>query len=181
MRYGYATAVVLAAMLSAAFAGSARAQGADRVDVDPVRAAELEERAQALETQPTRWDEIPSLLREAARLRADDDPLALANLETAGVLYAGSGKYLQAEETYLELFSRATTAGRPVRAAHALIDLTFVCSKLDDPESAQTYYELAQWIADSSSLSTDERIELRVRLKAASELVARVQAQNPAI
>jgi hypothetical protein len=133
-----------------------------RTDIQ--RAIELEAESAVEVNFRDRWVHAADLLREASRLRPEGDPIALTNLQMAGIIYANSERLGAARATLLELTDRATAFGEVSAAANAWIDVAFVEAKLGSTSSARGSYERAQRLAMSSHLTSDDQRHIADRL-----------------
>jgi tetratricopeptide (TPR) repeat protein len=170
MKYGILTPVALAAAVLAATAVGASAQvpgtqfQASYERVNLPRAAELESRAAELRADAGKWNDAASMLRDAARLRPGNDPVALIDLQNAGLMYSNTRSYVKAQDTLLELARRASDFGEVKVAADALIDAAFAAVRRGQSELARDYLERAERLANSSHLDLEDQQQLATRL-----------------
>ena len=135
-------------------------------EVDPTRAAALEEQAQALHDTPSRWSEASRLYREAAELRADDDDQKVSALRMA----AWTAHYARRSREALE---HAEAAGRLslrrgdlVQAGEALADAAHLARALGQADRAETLAQEVRLLAGSPFLADGEREALLGRIQA---------------
>jgi hypothetical protein len=164
---------LIGAITAIAMASGAQAQTSGSGTSEDVRRAfELENSAAVAQTDSRRWSQAAAMLREASRLRPENDPVALMDLRTAGAIYGTIGDLQRAKKTMLELAERAEEFGEIATAAHAFMDAAHVALRLEDPESVRRFYSRAQRLAMSSHLTSDERRVITVRLERSPTLFA---------
>lgn len=173
MRQNIITTLAIATVAWTGGTDSAHAQtGVGDARVDVSRAVELETEASVANGDSRRWLFAASMLREAAQLRPQNDPVALTDLRTAGAIYGTIGEFERARRTMLELADRATEFGEVATAAHALMDAAHVAVQLKDVRLVRSYFERAQRLALSSHLTAEEQRLIRTRLERSPSLFA---------
>ena len=173
MRYRMVVPIALAAAAWTGGAADAQSQTSGAGSpADDIRAIELEEEAAVANTDSRRWPHAASLFREAAQLRRQNDPIALADLRTAGAIYGTLGQFERARRTLLELSDRAARFGEVEMAAHVLIDVAHVAAALGDRSAVLDYYERARSLTMSSHLTAEQRQNVAARLERSPNLLA---------
>ncbi len=132
--------------------------------IDPSAAERLEARAAHPNTVSADWIDSGRLLVEAAGLRAQADPRALADLIGAASAYRVAGNLTLARRSALQAAARSLRAGDSDRAAHAYLAAADLSLALRDDEAARTYLERAARQGDSPRLTLDQKRTLLAQL-----------------
>jgi hypothetical protein len=172
MRYAVIAPVAIAAAAWTVLTVGAFAQTPQSgASLDAARAVEVERNAEIASRERGRWWEAASLFREASRLRAENDPIALGDLRMAGSIYAALGQFERAKRTMLALADRAVEFGEVATAAHALMDAAHVAVELNDANAARSSYARVQRLAMSSHLTSEEQRSITARLEGAQSVL----------
>jgi hypothetical protein len=166
MRYGVMVPVVVATAVWVVTTPGAQAQtAASTTTEDVVRAVDLERQAEIAHGDRRSWREAASLLVEASRLRRVNDPIALADLRTAGAIYGEVGQPQRGKRILLELADTAIEFGEVATAAHALIDAAHLAAESSDANGARSAFGRAQRLAMSSHLTGEQQHAVASRLE----------------
>ncbi|MBR9990756.1 MAG: hypothetical protein KFH98_13430 [Gemmatimonadetes bacterium] len=133
---------------------------------EPEKAKELQDRAEALFSQPKQWRKAVRLLERAADLRGADDAAAYDCLVYAGRIGAGIGDFQGARANMEKAAAHAMARGAIIDAANAYIDAAHAAVALKDARSAQELVDRATLLTESPMLSAAQRTVLKARLAA---------------
>jgi hypothetical protein len=136
------------------------------------RPEELEAKAKTMFGKPEHFKSAAHLLREAARLRAADDTVALNNLQSAGWFFYYAGDATNARAAFQETAERAVAAGAIEQAAHAYVDGAFVAVEERHPQAA-AFLGHAERLAASPKLTEDQRDVILRRIAPMRSVVPR--------
>lgn len=137
-----------------------------RTDDGPQRRAEaLHARATQLFEFPLRYRDAARLLREAASLRAPDDPVAVDELLLAGRLWHYTRDWSAARRAFDEAATRSLGNGEITRAAHAYVDAAFNATAHQAWEEAKQLVARVERLAASPHLQVSERDGIYDRLQ----------------
>jgi hypothetical protein len=128
---------------------------ADRLDQE---AEEYERNDMAL------WRKAASLRKEAAALRAADDPKGSLSLYWAARDRYYTGDEAGGRELMVESAERALAIGDIVQAATAFTEAAYIASGLRDLPSAREYVAKARLLVHSPMLTEAQREQLRANL-----------------
>lgn len=160
-RMFFVAAALLQVMAAAASAQSVNGEPDHRVDVE--RAVRLETEAKSLFDQPKTYGEAARKLREAARLRPDEDRQAMTSLYLAATLAYYAKDFATARATMLDQAERALNIGEVGVAAHALINAALAAKELNDV-AAFDYVARARLLATSTLLPAKDRASIAKRI-----------------
>jgi hypothetical protein len=149
------------AMQQASLGGVGMAPPPDRTE----RAQELQERAEALFSQPKQWKRAVRMLEQSAELREATDPDAYTCLIYAGRIKAALGDMSGARLSLEKAAEQALARGAVVEAANALIDAAHAAVGERDARLAQEFMDKALLLSESPLLSMDQRTLIRNRLR----------------
>lgn len=132
------------------------AQGA-HANPDTEKARELEATARSLEANHSHLGRAAELLRAAAELREDGDPIKFDNLKRAASFNHYAGRDRRAYRDLVEAAEVATRQGRVAEAANARLDAAWMARKLGEAEQVVAHVEAARLLAGSPLLDGDTR------------------------
>lgn len=155
-----ALAVAAAVAALAAFAAPSRATA--QVDTIIVtehasKATKMEQRAEALRSQPHRWREAARLYVRAAGMRDPSDERTAANLTKAAHLYYAVSDLDSAGLTMRRAGDAAMARGDVIAAADAYLGAAWVWGQRGDALAMNDLLGRARVLASSPLLTSDQR------------------------
>jgi hypothetical protein len=135
-------------------------------------AVQLEQKAVALYSQPERALEAAQLQRQAAGLRAPDDPKGVGALIMSARLFNYAQKPLLARKTMEAAAERALAMGDVVRAAQAYVDAALIAQEQGSSKQVVRLAHKAVLLTTSPLLRTDERAGIMNRIHSSAQLAA---------
>lgn len=133
-------------------------------EVDVERAVSLEQEADRLSEDIEQFKAAAKRYRKAARLRAADDAMAVADLIKASRLFYYDRDLSAAYVTTVEAAERAAAIGDVVNAGHAFVDAAHIAIERRDREGAIRNLERGRLLTRSPHLTMTDRRQLAGRL-----------------
>jgi hypothetical protein len=176
-RSGRIAFAVLAALLG--LAGAAEAQtlarashtGDGGVAIGIGRAEALEAQARARLDQLNGSARTARLYERAAGLRAENDPVRVTDLHSAGRLYLHAGRAEAARHNLVGAAEAALRFGDIVSAAHSFVDAAWAAAKLGDAEAVALYARRAECLSHSPLITVTDATAIRARVSSSSRPV----------
>jgi hypothetical protein len=148
-------------------AGSYAQQSLEPIKVTEsrLRAEQLDREAETYEqTDMSLWRRAASLRKEAADLRAVDDPKASVSLYWAARDRYYTDDKLAGRQLMAQSADRALAIGDVVQAATSFTEAAYIAAELREFDRAREYVIKAKLLAHSPMLSDDQRAKLRANL-----------------
>ena len=173
MRTSKSVSAAAAAFLLTIAASSASAQNAATTvtDTEPDfdRIEALEADAETRLASPRDWDEAAGLLRRAAELRPEGDPVATDNLIRAARLSYYEGDNRRAVRDFEAAGQRALAMGDVVVAANSFADAAWVAHNHGSNEVAFGLLAKARLLSNSPLIPEGDRTHLLARWEEATQ------------
>ena len=136
---------------------------------------QIEQKAVALYAHPERAEEAGQLQRQAAKLRAPDDPKGVTSLVMAARLFSYAHCLPAARQTMEAAAERALAMGDVVKAAQAYVDAAFIAQEQGSGTQVNRLAKKAVLLTASPLLRADERAGIINRIHSSAQLAAAVK------
>ncbi len=138
-------------------------------------AEQVEKKAIALYAYPERAEEAAQLQRQAAGLRAPDDPKAVTSLVMSARLFSYAHRLPTACRIMEAAAERALGMGDVVKAAQAYVDAAFIAQEQGHGTQVTKLAKKAVFLTASPLLRAEEKAAIVARIQSSAQLVAAVK------
>lgn len=168
--FGIAGLVALVGIPARAQTSFARGQA-----TTPATAEQVERKAIALYANPDRAEEAAQLQRQAASLRAPEDPKGVTSLVMAARLFSYAHHLPAACRTMEAAGDRALAMGDVVKAAQAYVDAAFIAQEQGSGTQVKRLAKKAVLLTVSPLLRADERAGIIKQIYTNTQLATAVK------